>query len=197
VDRPERFPQTKGGLSGLRDRLRLYVACDVLEARGAELEGSGCERDAAENFAEAGAAQRDELLVDGQGCALQVVDDDHEFVGIGAGVTTAAGGGGDGPDGHGAAEVDRAGEVAQAVGGGSPRLTGGAVGAGWIAGNGVWRANVEAAGEGVGQFPLAGGGVEGPLFESGKGLPGGVDVDIAGASEAVTFIGYIEGVGTN
>jgi hypothetical protein len=167
----------------------------VLEARGAELEGSRCKRDAAENFAEAGAAQRDELLVDGQGCALQVVGDDHEFVGIGAGVTTAAGGRRDGPDGHGAIEVDGAGEVAQAVGGGSPGLARGAVGAGWIAGNGVWCADVEAAGKGVGQFPLAGGGVERPLFESGKGLSGGVGVDIAGASEAVTFIGYVEGVG--
>jgi hypothetical protein len=133
--------------------------------------------------------------VDGQGCALQVVDDGYEFVGIGAGVTTAAGGGGDGPDGHGAVEVDRAREIAQAVGGGSPGPAGGAVGAGGIAGNGVWRADVEAASDGVGQFPLAGGGVEDPLFEPGKGLSGGVGVDIAGASEAVTLIRYVESVG--
>ena len=179
----------------MRDRLPLYVTVIVLEARGAELEGSGCERDAAENFAEAGAAQRDELLVGGQGCALQVVDNGHKFVGIGASVTTAAGGGGDPPDGHRAVEVDRAREVAQTVGGGSPGLTGRAVGAGGIAGNRVGRADFEAAGECVGQFPLAGGGVEGPLFESGEGLSSGVGVDIARASEPVSFICYIEGVG--
>ena len=131
----------------------------------------------------------------GQGCALQVVDDGHESVGIGAGVTAAADGGGDGPDGHGAVEIDRAGEVAQAVGGGRPGIAGGGVGAGGIAGNGVCRADVEAAGERVGQFPLAGGGVEDPLLEAGEGLCGGVGVDIAGAGEAVAFIGYVEGVG--
>src|SRR5580704_4816152 len=121
----------------------------------------GSEGDATEDFSEAGFAYGDEAFFGGL-CrvgVVDVVDDCYETVGVCAYVSGATDGGGDPVEDDVAEDVDRAGDVADAVGSGRPGKVGCGVVAGGVVSHGVGDAEFEAGLQGIGKAPGLGGGV--------------------------------------
>ena len=109
-----------------------------------ERDGAWCERDATQHFAEPGGLGGGELLRRGWRCRAETISDRHELVRVPALIATPAHGRGDAPNRCRTVKVDPADDIADTVGGWGPGKTGGRVVSGWVPGNGVRLAQVQA-----------------------------------------------------
>src|ERR1700722_19562538 len=156
----------------------------------------GSEGDATEDFGESGAAEGDEFFVGGLGGVGvgDVVDDGYEVVSVCSDVSCTADGGGDAVEDDVAEDINRAGDVAYAVGCWRPGKVGGGVVAGGVVLDGVGSAEVESTLQGVGEAPGLGGGVEDPLLNACSSLRGGVGVEGRVTGELIAFVSDVEGI---